>query len=325
MRSHAEIEKLVATKPKTRTLEIANGGLNSLPDAIDSLALHRLHIFTNAFDAVPEQVRRQTSLRELKIESNALEELPPWIGELSQLRVLGLERNKLTRLALDGPASLETLNAPWNPIEQLKLENLPQLRRLDLAGTRLQELPAMGAHPELRELLCTQCPLAVFPDLDGCENLEHLTLNGNQLRELPTDVATLPELVMLHLSGNQIEQWPSRFGDALTSLFIERNKLSELPDAVLTAKSLSVLLVGGNPLTALPAALARLPLRFLDLSATKLTKLPDWIAEMEHLETLLLNHTSLQSWPQFAPPPRLKRFSARGTPLSEQTPPAAWR
>jgi internalin A len=67
--------------------------------------------------SIPESVRSLTNLRKLYLYENQLTALPEWIGELSNLKILHLEKNRLKSIpdSIASLSSLEVLEAGRNP------------------------------------------------------------------------------------------------------------------------------------------------------------------------------------------------------------------
>lgn len=319
IRSHADLEALVADRPRTRKLDVANGGLSSLPPALSRLALHELNLFTNEFTQLPEGIRDLERLRRLSVQSNPLEGLPPWLAELAKLEELQIERCGLSEFRLSHP-SLQRLNLSWNPLARLELET-PALLELQVANHELAGLDLEGL-PRLRKLSATNHVFEVPPDLRCCPELERATLHGAGLTQCP--IEGLSRLRSLDLKRNPIQEWPQQGSESLRSLFLAQTGPG-VPDFAFACPNLEVLNVASSQLEELDARFEGLGVRFLDLRQNRLEEIPPRIAHMPKLADLHLEHNPIAAWPSFDPPPTLRRLTYYGTPLEEQAPPPAWK
>lgn len=103
-----------------------------------------------------------------------------------------------------------------------------------------------------------------------------LRLNGLRLKQIPAELAQLPNLQFLDLSGNY---------------------LTEIPEAVWELEGLIHLDVGNNRLMSVDAGIVRLTqLRVLDLSENRLSELPDSFGQT--LRELYLYHNQLSTVPE---------------------------
>lgn len=292
-RSHAEILQCIKAKPKLRKLEVANGGLDTLPDGLNQASLHKLLIFANRFTEMPSQIREQTKLRKLQLSSNGLQTLPPWLSELEHLKTLDLQRNALAQVRLSGVPKLELLELSWNPVRRLELSSLPSLKKLMLSKHELVDGPDLSAFSQLQELWLKNGPLREVPPLPSTGELRLLNLNANDITALPDRVIASKGLKDLRLGSNDIQRWPTCSSVDLQALHIEHMKLEEFPEFIFGCQALNTLLAKGNPLGSVPSKLGGLPLQYLDLSVCALSVIPPCIEEMASLRHLLLNNNAI--------------------------------
>jgi len=177
-----------------------------------------------------------------------------------------------------------------NTLEQLRAGTLHGARRLTLRA-RLRELPE-----EVYTL---------------ADTLEVLDLSGNELEDLPADLARLHQLKVIFCSNNRFTRLPEALGrcgslemvgfkanrivDApaaslpprLRWLTLTDNRIATLPDELGHRPRLQKLMLAGNRLRALPASLAACErLELLRISANQLEGLPDWLLTLPRLAWL---------------------------------------
>jgi leucine-rich repeat protein SHOC2 len=243
--------------------------------------------------ALPESVRRLTTLTSLKLHENSLTKLPDWIGELTKLEFLGVVKNPLRELpasignlvglrrlnciitealrqlpdSIGRLVELEELQLGFNKLRAVpdSIGNLRNLRKLDLQRNQLTDLPAaMGGLRHLRELDLSRNKLAHLPPtIANLVHLETLDLMANRFRKLPDGVGQLPALHALHLCRNPGLDFSDAFRKlagvpTLRRLHLTWNKLNELPDEIGLLTQITSLDLSRNDLVSLPAALAHL-------------------------------------------------------------------
>ena len=114
--------------------------------------------------------------------------IPEVIGRLARLRVLSLRGNKLQELT--------TVNLPSNSLEWLILTN----NRIERIDTNVRDLI------RLRKVMLSHNLLDSIPaKLAECKALELVRFASNHIATpIPSQVAMLPKLAWISLSGNPI-------------------------------------------------------------------------------------------------------------------------
>ncbi len=152
---------------------LRNLKLTEIPTEVGQLRKpYGLYLGWNAITRVsPELGRLGATLRNLELGPNPLRELPGELfDQLADLRELSLAGTQLTAL----PEPLAAL-----PLTSVSLHDNPQL---DVD----QALAVLARIPTLRRLSLSNCGIKALPaGLEHCRGLESLTLNDNEIRELP--------------------------------------------------------------------------------------------------------------------------------------------
>jgi Leucine-rich repeat (LRR) protein len=239
----------------------------------------------------------------LIVESNKLGSVPAEIGNLPKIKNLKLSYNKLTSVPEEiyNLTSLENLYLHRNDISNLsdKVGQLTNLKNLTFSGNQITSVPA---------------------SIKNLKNLRYLTLSENNLTALPEELGELNKLTMLYLGKNAgLEKLPESTTkleklydlqlNGCTNLDLEDtfNKLAKLPKLnkiwlqklgkpiklpknVKSLASVKALFLDNNQfeqgelsrtfdlVSGMPA------LRTLNISNSKITKIPGNINKLKNLE-----------------------------------------
>ena len=178
--------------PYLEVLELQDNRLLTLPEAVRELVnLRVLNVGHNQLTDLPMEALQQVPLQELDASNNAL------IGSLfplgtnaehRTLRLLNVANNSLAAITFfehfDLPL-LQTLNITNNHLTALQsLTGCPGLITLNAGENKISELPSG------------------FTDL---ARLRHVNLSSNDLRLVPTEVASMENLESLVLAANPLQ------------------------------------------------------------------------------------------------------------------------
>jgi len=145
---------------------------------------------------IPDNISKLKNLETLNLNSNAIREISPQIGTLVNLKTLMLAFNRITSLPEE--------------IAQLK-----QLNELNLRANPLQNLPkSFATMTQLEYLSFGDMKIGlteIYPEVFHLKNLKKLSLSGNKLSTIPSQISALSKLEKLFLSGNKIEHLPEEF------------------------------------------------------------------------------------------------------------------
>lgn len=150
---------------------------------------------------------------------------------------------------------------------------------------------------ELRNKGLTSVPPEVF-DISG---LRQLDLSGNQIADLPPDIAKLTRLEVLHLKGNRLTTVPAELKtlDKLRVLDLNDNEIRSLPKELSELRKLHTLLLARNQLNVLPRVVPEFGnLETLWLEDNQLTHLPEGIGRLRRLKYLRLDRNRLTAVPR---------------------------
>ncbi|MDF5737637.1 leucine-rich repeat domain-containing protein [Nostoc sp. S13] len=171
-------------------------------------------------------------------------------------------------------------------------------RELDLSGQELTELPVeIGKLQQLESLILGK----KVEDYERVGNRYLEKVSSNNLKTLPLELLSLPNLRKLDISGNPLESIPDVITQILhlEELILIRVELTEIPDAIAKLTNLTQLHLDGNQITQIPEAIAKLTnLTQLHLSINKITEIPEALAKLTNLTQLHLNINKITEIPE---------------------------
>jgi len=199
------------------TLNLSLNGLEDLPAELGAMSkLISLNLNDNRLKILPDVAVSFTSLRQLDVSNNSLVALPEGILALQQLTELNVAGNKLKELPKAGSTTmaaltqLTTLNLSRNKFKRVtsELSKLENLTEIDMSENRFVGWPkALNNMTNLSRVYLTANSIVGLEDMAGigvgclCA-LEELSLDMNQIAEVPEDIGRLRGLTELSLSDN---------------------------------------------------------------------------------------------------------------------------
>lgn len=169
----------------------------------------------------------------------------------------------------------------------------------------------------------SHCNLTAVPDdiFRHERTLEELSLEANQIQDLPKPLFRLHKLRRLILADNEIQDLPSDLGNliALEELDISKNDFRLIPDEIEKLKKLTYLDVSSNSLGEVPDSITKLPeLQNWVVNDIALGEIPPEIGSLSKLVILELRDNCIKFLPMsFSFLSNLERLDLGGNELEE--------
>ncbi|XP_031392029.1 putative disease resistance protein At4g19050 [Punica granatum] len=201
--------------------------------------------------------------------------------ELPSLRNM----KKLEMVDLCGSASFERLSDG-------NINNLTDLKTLNVSGTKVRNLPILGKLAGLTRILLSNCPLlTMIRSLGGMTNLEVLDISGSMsIKDLNSaQLLNKPRFRILDLSRTGINSLPSSISNLSHFHLSGCSELEKFPSTKAFHNLVSLDLSGAVKLVEIgDKSFAHLKvLRHLNLSETEIAQLPS-LSDLVELRELLL-------------------------------------
>jgi hypothetical protein len=174
-----------------------------------------------------------------------------------------------------------------------------------------EELYTLADSLEILDL--TDNNLSTLPDdLNKLHKLRILFISNNQFKEVPSVLATCPNLTMIGFRNNQIDTFEENAVPLHTRwLILTDNNLKTLPNSMGDLKYLQKCMLSGNKLTTLPKSMVNCHnLELLRIAVNQLAELPSWLLTLPKL-----------SWLAYSGNPFCAKHPNCDTPLKE----IAWK
>jgi Leucine-rich repeat (LRR) protein/GTPase SAR1 family protein len=275
-----------AEKEDLPIIDLSSLGLSSIPPAIATLTLRKLHtldLSNNHLTQFPLEILQLDNLHHLSLENNQIPYVTDFI--LSQL--------KSTQLMLLNLESNDLVEFPSG------LSRFSHLRTLRLSNNQITSVPSLAGLSNLEVLTLSNNKLSSLDDscITTLQKLHTLRLSFNNLTSLPSQITNLTSLICLTLGYNQLASLPSFAPFVnLVELDLAKNGTESLPEGLPKLASLSRLYIGYNNLQkTLPTGFSQLQnLVHLDMEGNKFAEIPSDVFALQNLKRLNLDENVLQ-------------------------------
>lgn len=294
---YTSLTDALKNKSVVKILHLKNQNLTKLSADISLLKnLEEIDLSGNKFTEFPKALYGCLHLKKIVLKGTKISAIPDNIDTFSQLICLQITQN---------------INENWiNETDTLKM--IPA---------------ALFNIPTLRIIEVNNLGYALFPDTINYNSLREVYFNYNLIRTIPAVFFKNDSLLILDLSNNLITNIDSNIAQtkSLKMLDLNGNKLNELPKEIASLSNLSYLNLAANHLQNPDIAIADIirltALRYLNLSAVDIAKLPDNFGNLVNLEEAVLSYNKLKVLPEsFSKLNKLQRLNLSRNNLQQLSP-----
>lgn len=131
--------------------------------------------------------------------------------------------------------------------------------------------------------------------------IDDITLNNQQITNIPKEIGNLINLQSLQLFSNEIDKIPIEISNLsnLRDLFLGQNYITEIPIEIFNLPSLQFLWLEGNQINTIPKEIsASSNLQTLYLNDNYISEIPKEISNLSNLRTLWLQNNQITTIPK---------------------------
>ncbi|PIQ16555.1 MAG: hypothetical protein COW67_02255 [Flavobacteriales bacterium CG18_big_fil_WC_8_21_14_2_50_32_9] len=249
-------------------LDLSNQQLEVLPkDILDYTNLQFINLSNNPklkLDSAFEVLASFPSLKFVRLDSNNIIDLPSNIKKLIQLTHISLVYNPEFDIE-------ENIN---------KMGEVHNLTTLNFSHCNIQEIPKnISTLKQLRNLRLSHNKINTansFNHLSGIEKLKFLWLDNNQIKQLPSAIGNLKQVIELYLDDNQLSALPESIEQCenMCILYLGNNQFEEIPEQIMDMKMMYMLVLYNNKIKTIPEKFAhtKAPLAVLVMDKNRLSE-----------------------------------------------------
>ena len=271
------------------SLDVSRNHLTQLPDLAEATpSLTNLDASINELTAFPVL---PITMKRIVLSNNKIEVIDS-LCQFEQLAELDISSN-CVRVLPRLPSSVTSLHVHKNKLELVEDSECRRISQFLMMRNALKEIPKVCAYVSDVFLMRNQIEMIQLENV--CQNIVALRLSENNLTEIPAALFSLPHLEHLSLFGNKIVRIPSEIASSkLTVLNIGENPIEEL-NCCLPA-TLTKLVCSYCTLKSLDCLEGHAVLTELCAYGNELSSLP----ELPALTRALLGQNKFESFPSFS-------------------------
>lgn len=204
------LPKKLCTLTSLTEMNLYNNKLKRMPDEINMMTgLETLNLAKNPLTALPP-LDKLTLLRELKCHMCEIETIAGSWETLTSLEEILFNTNKLSTIP-KMPPNVKVIDVVGNLITHVDptaLDLCVALTEFKANNNQLTEIPLCVLRPTMESMgFASNDDINVIPrEIEQCQALLTLVLNGNALVHLPQELLSLTLLVRCNLLKNSIER-----------------------------------------------------------------------------------------------------------------------
>jgi Leucine-rich repeat (LRR) protein len=282
------------------SLNLGETGLEEIHPSIFELKnLQYLSIDGNCFDSISYKIKNLSQLKTLSISRNkSLKELCPSIRNMSQLQHLDIAHLPLIKSLPDNF---------FSKLGQLKALEIDFYRgKIPTSVKNLTDLEYLSAN-------YTNWSREAIEVLLSFLELKHLRLQGNGIKNLPSDFYKLTDITSLDFTDNSFDSFPKMICN------LSKLQTLKIGNVKASRKLNSYKILKGNIIKTLPLELTKLKkLTSLFVLNCQLESLPASLCELRNLKELYIHNNPISELPKnIGNLKKLKYLNIRGTQIKQ--------
>jgi len=244
-----------SAQPYTSEINLSRSNLSEVPEMIYTFEnMEMIDLSNNRFTIFPYELLKLPNLKVIKLNDNQIRNLDFSAIESSNLEILELQNNRINELEkLENLKNLKTIDLTQNELYQLPNITNESLIFAYLASNRILKLEGKIGKNLIHLNLTFNEIATIDLELTGEETLAILDLRGNYpLKSFPYQALYLRLLKDLNLSNcniSSIAEAPLMINESLEKLYLKDNKLKEFELSSIDLPNLKELDLSDNLLT----------------------------------------------------------------------------
>jgi len=216
MNSIIMLPQSISNLIQLKYLNLFNNKIDTIPESIGNLVnLQQLNISDNNISSLPSKIGNLTNVQTLDASKNSLQYLPDTVTYLTSLQRIDISENEINNFPyqLGMLPNLIEIDISFNQINTIKEEilNFQHLTTLNLSNNRSLEVISKNIEKltRLEYLDLSSCGLinqTLALEIFKLTNLRALSLEDNELSDIPEEIDGLKNLTSLSLANNAIGQ-----------------------------------------------------------------------------------------------------------------------
>lgn len=273
-------------------LEVSKNKLKKLPDF--TLFAHKLKKLDASNNYLYKFPKLPKSIVELYLDKNKIKKIPKTLSAFNNLKIFKISHNNLKKCP-KLPPSIKLVEMFSNKIKQIEDSETPRLKTCLIYDNKLNNIPKLN-ETQITEINFIRNRIKNFYVEDLLKRITKLNLSENSIKEIPSDLFLLPNLIYLNISKNKIRFLPDSFMNSkLKCLNISENPIHVLTDNF--PLSISVLYCSFCKLKKLPDTFSSFDIETIVACGNKIRKLP----QMKNIKKLMLSRNNFRKFPKNLP------------------------
>lgn len=284
------IPYLFSKDNQVHAIDFTGNQIETIPSTLTSLI--SICLSKNNYHQIPKGVldfiQKSHNLQYLDFSNNYFKEIPHQLQKIESLKKITFFNNLLEEVN-NLPDNLEGIELGQNLITKFPTIS-HKMQRLSLNYNHIAILDS--GSPSLTHLFCNMNEILEIRPNIIFQQLTHLQISKNNIRNLPDLSIITPCLIKIDASVNLIEKFPN-FPNSIKTVNLAKNKIRDLPNNIINLHHLENISIEKNQITRVPLLPPTVKTVLLSLNQIKsMTEM-----SLHHLSNLALMKNKLESQP----------------------------